>query len=615
MMSLKIFKGLERFGDHYPSEAVKYAMENKEEAIPELLEILEYTLSDVERLSKDVDYLIQFPVIYMLAYFRETRAYDSIVRIASLPDEQAYDLLGDTITDDFGRILASVCDGNIEPIKEIIEDPSLDEYIRDQALGSLLILLNNRMVSREQLVFYFKELFNGKLEVDYSSIWDSLPRICSLIHPKGLEDDIRKAVADGKVMKIIADLDFMERQLHRPIGDVLDELKKDESYSLIFEKDVYSLEKWVGVDFGEGDEDVEEANEAMLLEALENAKAFGRRLHENRLKQLWKEVSIPCSLHDAINRLTKNEMDEIRKNYDLKNLSALKKSELAAELARLIPSKFKKAIYVLDKDRYDFIKTIIKNSGVIPDPGISLSDAEAFIKFCMAFPGVYKDEKVLFMPVEMIAIFTRTDGSELESIVRRNTEWIRLTHGLLYYYGVMEAWLIEKRIEELTGEKIDFSEYLNVMSFACDFYGKADDTPYGYKDGRVFDAKKIADEHRKRPEVDYYPFTKKQLLKTGDPDYIDRTPQMNSFINFISDHYNLTDQEINEIASQIIYIINSDSKPALIIEYLQSQLEFPSLEFTQVLTAIIMELYNNTRQWVLKGHTPNELFQKEEKFL
>ena len=28
-----------------------------------------------------------------------------------------------------------------------------------------------------------------------------------------------------------------------------------------------------------------------------------------------------------------------------------------------------------------------------------------------------------------------------------------------------------------------------------------------------------------------------------------------------------------------------------------------------------MELYNNTRQWVLKGHTPNELFQEERKYL
>ena len=32
-MNLRIFKGYERFEDHYPTEAVKYALANKEEAI------------------------------------------------------------------------------------------------------------------------------------------------------------------------------------------------------------------------------------------------------------------------------------------------------------------------------------------------------------------------------------------------------------------------------------------------------------------------------------------------------------------------------------------------------------------------------------------------------
>ena len=183
----------------------------------------------------------------------------------------------------------------------------------------------------------------------------------------------------------------------------------------------------------------------------------------------------------------------------------------------------------------------IKNSGVIPDIGISISNAETFMEYSMVFPGIYENERVLFIPAELADIFTQTDGCELESIVRRNTGWIRLTHGLLYYYGVMEAWLIKGKIEELTGEKVDFSEYIKVMSFACDFYGQASSTPYGYKDDRVFDAEKIAEAHRTRSEAGYYPFTKKQLLKAGDPDYIDRTPQMNSFISFLSEHYRLTD--------------------------------------------------------------------------
>lgn len=363
------------------------------------------------------------------------------------------------------------------------------------------------------------------------------------------------------------------------------------------------------------DKRIDKKTEAALIRALENAKAYSRQLQENREKRLWKKVDIPCSLYDAINGLTKSEMDTIRKNYDFKNLSALKKAELAAELARLIPLKLKKIIYTLDRGRYDFIKIMIKNSGVIADPGISVSHAEAFMGFSIIFPGLYNDQKVLFMPVELINVFSRIDDSELENIVNRNTEWIQLTHGLLHYYGVMDAWRINEKIKELTRQEVDILEFMNVMFFACDYYGQACYTPYGYQDDRVFDAKKIVDEHRMRPGVDYYPFTKKQLLQAGDPGYVDKTPEMNSFISFLLKHYRLSDQETNEIALQITNIINADSKPTLIIQYLQSWLEFPSFDFAQQLTTKTMELYNNTRQWVLKGHTPNELFQEERKFL
>ena len=363
------------------------------------------------------------------------------------------------------------------------------------------------------------------------------------------------------------------------------------------------------------DKKIDKKTEAALIGALESAKAFSQQLQDNREKRLWKNVNIPCSLYDTINGLTKDEMDRIRKNYDFKNLSSLKKAELASELARLIPSKYKKVIYTLDQSRYDFIKIITRNSGVIPDMGISVSNAEAFIGFSIIFPGMYDDEKVLFIPTELINIFSQIDGIELENIVQRNTEWIRLTHGLLYYYGVMDVWLVKEKVKQLIGQEVDILEFMNVMSFACDFYGQIRCTSYGYQDDRVFDAKKIVEEHRMRPGVDYFPFTRKQLLKAGDPDYVDKTPEMNSLISFILKHYKLSDEDTNEIALQIINMINANSKPTLIIQYLQSWMEFPSFEFVQQLTTKIMELYNNTRQWILKGHTPNELFQKERKYL
>ncbi len=287
-MNLQIFKGFERFEDHYPTEAVKYAMENKEEAIPELLEILEYTLNNAETLSKDENYLVHFPAIYILAYFQEKKAYENIIKIAMLPDDLAYDLLGDTITEDFKNILASVCDGNIEPLKGIIENSSLDEFMRTEALESLLILLNHGVVSREQLVFYFKELFNGKLEVDYSYVWETLPRCCSLIHPKGLTNEIEKAVTDEKVMGLLADLPFMNQQLERSVKEVLNDLKEDEEYCLISEEDVYFLEDWVGgfsCEEDDEDEDEDDDDDEYLFDEDDENEMEGEQLMRSYLNE------------------------------------------------------------------------------------------------------------------------------------------------------------------------------------------------------------------------------------------------------------------------------------------------------------------------------------------
>lgn len=300
-MNLRIFKGYERFEDHYPTEAVKYALANKEKAIPELLEILEYTISDVENLSKDNKYLIHFPAIYILAYFREEKAYESMIKIASLPDEQIFDLLGDSVTEDFKNILASVCDGNIEPIKGIIENSSLDEFVRTEALESLLILLNHGVVSREQLVFYFKQLFNGKLEVDYSYVWDILPRCCSLIHPLGLTDDILKAVADDKVVEILADIPFMNKQVNRSMKEVLDELKEDEDYSFISEEDVNSLEEWVGKFTDEEDDEEEYLFDKDYNDEQED-EMFKRIFHDEYEENRIFSVNVPYRRENFVGR-------------------------------------------------------------------------------------------------------------------------------------------------------------------------------------------------------------------------------------------------------------------------------------------------------------------------
>ena len=355
------------------------------------------------------------------------------------------------------------------------------------------------------------------------------------------------------------------------------------------------------------DEDVDFRDDQILAAMQRSLNDLLADMQEKREKRLWKKaVECPCRLVDVYEGMPKDELSRIRKNYNLHGLSGLKKTELAAALAPQVLHRFKNVLYTLDQTRYDLIRRIADNSGMVPDEGISLENAEEYIRRSILFTGIHNGEKVLYMPDELVNIFVSEDGSELKSIVDRNTEWILLTQGLLYYYGVMNLTDYTKKMEELTGRKIaDSSEFMNILYSAGEFYGQFKLTLHGFKNSKILDEEKIINYHR-QAKVEFYPFTKEQLLRAGAPGFLDKTPVLNKFTDFLLKHYDLSDEDINDIVGQSIKIINRDLRPDFVMKHLQSVLEFPSVEFVKSLASEVTELYNNTRQWAFKGHTPNE---------
>ncbi|WP_027366238.1 SEC-C metal-binding domain-containing protein [Desulfotruncus alcoholivorax] len=361
------------------------------------------------------------------------------------------------------------------------------------------------------------------------------------------------------------------------------------------------------------DEQIMEA----LLKVMDKAKDYRANEMRKKEEKLWKEISVPCRLAQIINQLAKNEMDSIRKSLGLKNLSGLKKQDLAGELIKLIPEQSRNVFVLFDKERYRLAKRICDNNGFIFESSLTLEKIEYFREHGIIFSGSKDDKKILTMPLEVLEVFRKIDKPELKKIVDRNTEWIRLSHGLLYYYGVLNFTKLEDMIEKFTGARPDTIQYMEILYDAARYYGqiKPNDAGFGFCDARVFDAEMVMQEQNARPGVDYYPFTKGQLIKAGEAGFIDRTPALNRFINFLLHHYEMTREEADEIAEQCTYLILTDEKPGDIIEYLGSRLEFPSFEVLQQLTGEIMNLFNNTRRWILKGHTPEELFRGEKKHL
>jgi hypothetical protein len=62
---------------------------------------------------------------------------------------------------------------------------------------------------------------------------------------------------------------------------------------------------------------------------------------------------------------------------------------------------------------------------------------EALMTWGVIFPIQLEGGKGLAVPIEIIEQFHALEGQEFQKLFDRNTEWIHLTQGLLYYNGVI----------------------------------------------------------------------------------------------------------------------------------------------------------------------------------
>ena len=189
--------------------------------MPRLLQILEDTCERAEELVEDDDYFAHIYAMFLLAQFRDARAYPLVIRFARLPGQMPHDLTGDLITEQFCRILASVCGGDIGPIQSLIEDPLVEEYVRSAGLRALNVLVQVGALRREEVVVYHRRLFSGSLERTASYVWDSLVCCAADLHPGEVLGDIRQAYREGLVETFSISLEEVEKEARRSVEAVM----------------------------------------------------------------------------------------------------------------------------------------------------------------------------------------------------------------------------------------------------------------------------------------------------------------------------------------------------------------------------------------------------------
>jgi hypothetical protein len=208
----------------HPMEALRSADAHRGVLVQPLLEVLEHCVTHPDAASEEEAQLFCY-ALYLLAKWRETRAYPLVIRWLSLSDAASTRLSGDVSTQDGARILAAVCGGDLEPIKWLVLNREADEFSRGVAVAALALLAVWAEVPRDRIVDYFRWLASEGLEREPNYVWSALAAESADIEALAVFPELRRAYDEELIDPRTVGRSELDEVEASPRGDLLERMK------------------------------------------------------------------------------------------------------------------------------------------------------------------------------------------------------------------------------------------------------------------------------------------------------------------------------------------------------------------------------------------------------
>jgi hypothetical protein len=219
----------------------------------------------------------------------------------------------------------------------------------------------------------------------------------------------------------------------------------------------------------------------MSRQGLEPTRQDTKKQEEKREQKYWSEIKVPFHLAEALSSYAKYELDDIRRYLEIKNASSLKKADLIALFQQKIPGLLKNVCSQWDLERFSLLVKIARNGGYLHAPELEDDQIMYFRKTGMLFTGSINGKKVVAIPDELLEEILNVEKDlHFRGNIKRNTEWIKLTHGLLYYYGTLTVTELGQMIEKYTKEPLRPQDYFQVLQDSTSYKKEIVSDDVGY---------------------------------------------------------------------------------------------------------------------------------------
>ena len=255
-----ISTALARMAHPFPRAAAEEALARWDELAPHFIAEIDRVAGGGSTLTDEIagewDGLFSFAV-YLAAEKRDARAYRPLLRASHCSAERADELFGDDAGTGLGRILASVCDGDLAPLKALAEDRDADLWCRYAALRAMAVRVVEGDDERDEVLAYIGALAEREADLLRRDITEPEPELddfltwavdvtCEL-GPAPLLEKIRGWFDEGLIDPTVSGLKWYEKAAAMPIADCIADAAKNEGNRYIGDA-LADIARWICYD-------------------------------------------------------------------------------------------------------------------------------------------------------------------------------------------------------------------------------------------------------------------------------------------------------------------------------------------------------------------------------
>jgi uncharacterized protein len=213
---------------HLPTAALRQALERPAVVAPETLRLLgkAATQEDLEEAEAN----LLFWGLHVLAHARDTRALAPLLRLLRQDEETLDAYLGDAVTSTLAKVVASLFDGDPEPVFALIRDSTVDDAVRQSLFSACVTLCHTGRIERDAVRALLVRFDDAKAAVEEGVAWIGWEETIAHLGFRDLAPRVAAARRDGRITDEFSDADWFKEALRKAVNRP-DDLRRFDTWS------------------------------------------------------------------------------------------------------------------------------------------------------------------------------------------------------------------------------------------------------------------------------------------------------------------------------------------------------------------------------------------------